>query len=69
MNAPLQDRLHRPERVNDPISDFAASVGISVSLTWKLISQGKIKPIRIGRRTLIPRTERDRFLSELQEAS
>jgi excisionase family DNA binding protein len=44
------------------VRDFAACLGVSESHVWKLLRDEKLAALRIGRRTLIPRTEVDRLL-------
>lgn len=43
---------------------FAEHLGVSRSYTWLLISQGRIKTIKIGRRRLVPSSELARLLGE-----
>ena len=59
----------------DLVSDGVVSVKeavkfLSLSRTevWRLIQAGKIRPLRSGRRILIPRRELTRFLESLAAA-
>ncbi len=46
----------------------AEMIGVSESLMWRLVSDGKIQRIKIGRRTVIRTSELERFLSEHEES-
>ena len=46
------------------VSDFCERLGISKSTFWKYVKVGKIRVIRIGGRTLIPRCEAVRLTTE-----
>jgi excisionase family DNA binding protein len=45
------------------VKDFCKRIGISPSTFWKLVSQQKIRVVRIGGRTLIPHSEVLRLLN------
>jgi len=49
------------------VKDFLRWAGISRFLFYKLVKAEKIRPSKIGRRTVIPAEERDRFLRELPQ--
>jgi excisionase family DNA binding protein len=49
------------------LTDAAASLGISYSMMRKLIRQGKVNIVRIGRKILIPEEEVERLIRELAE--
>jgi predicted DNA-binding transcriptional regulator AlpA len=51
------------ETVTFTIKNFAIKLQISEAMVWKLIAHGQLKPIKIGRRTLIPVTEIQRLLN------
>ncbi len=51
-------------RMADPVKDFCESFPMSRSLLYKLARAGQIKLLRVGNRTLVPRSERDRLLRE-----
>jgi len=51
-----------------PVPEAAQLLGIGRTRTWQLIYEGRLKAVRIGRRTLIPRAELERFVRELAEA-
>jgi excisionase family DNA binding protein len=46
------------------IPDACRATGISRSTLYKLASQGKVKLVKIGNRTVVPETEIDRLASE-----
>jgi predicted DNA-binding transcriptional regulator AlpA len=46
------------------VKDFCQRIGISPSTFWKFVSIGKIRPIKIGGRTLIPAHEAERIARE-----
>lgn len=51
------------------VEEFCRAIGVGRTTTYELIAAREIVPIRIGRRTLIPRTEKDRLIaSRLAEA-
>jgi excisionase family DNA binding protein len=45
------------------IPDACRATGISRSTLYKLASQGKVKLVKIGNRTVVPETEIDRLVS------
>jgi hypothetical protein len=46
-------------------TDFRKRAGnISASLFWRLVREGKIPTIKLGRRTLVPRSAANRILTE-----
>jgi excisionase family DNA binding protein len=57
------------ERLNDSVPATAQRLGICQAFVWKLIKDGKITPVKIGRRTLIPRVEQVRFIETLMSAA
>lgn len=57
------------ERLLVPVPEAAHALGIGRTRTWQLVYQGRLKAVRIGRRTLIPRSELERFVRELEEAA
>jgi len=46
------------------IDDFCEAIGLGRTKVYDLIKQKKLKPIRVGGRTLIPRSEAERLLAE-----
>ena len=46
------------------IPDTCRRLGIGRTLVYDLIKQGKIRPIKLGTRTLIPETELQRLITE-----
>ena len=53
----------RIDKLAYSITEVATSLGLSPSSIWKLIALNKLKAIRVGRRTVVPRSELDRVLS------
>ena len=51
--------------VTDTVDDFCSSLNIGRTTFYKLVKEGRIKLVKLGRRSLVPRTERDRLLSDL----
>lgn len=45
------------------IPDFSHRLSISQSFAWKMLADGRLNAIRIGRRTLIPHSELERLSS------
>ena len=46
------------------IKDGAKALDIGVATIWKFISQGKIRVVRLGKRTIIPVEEIARLLTQ-----
>jgi excisionase family DNA binding protein len=46
------------------VKDACRVLGIGRSMLYKLIAESKLKPIKIGRRTLIPRAEIERLFKK-----
>lgn len=46
------------------INDFAKAVGLSRTSIYELIKDGKLKPVKIAGRTLIPSSEAQRLITE-----
>ncbi len=55
------------ERLLVPVREAAELLGIGRTRTWQLIYEGRLRAVRIGRRTLMPRAEPERFIRELEE--
>jgi excisionase family DNA binding protein len=54
-----------PLKVYPRIEDFARAHGISRSKTYEEIAAGRLRPVKVGKRTLIPVTEAERWLASL----
>lgn len=50
------------ERQGYNVSESARIVGVGRTTMHKMIREGRIRPIKIGARTIIPRSEIDRIL-------
>ena len=48
------------------INDSCSRLGIGRTLLYDLIKQGKLRPIKLGSRTLIPESELQRLISDQQ---
>lgn len=61
-----QSSPSRPEAVVNPVSysveDAARALGIGRSLAFRLIREGQLRAVKIGRRTVVPVKECDAFL-------
>ena len=53
-----------PDKLAYRVSEAAAAIGIGRSSLYELISEGKLKPVTIAGRRLVPRAELERLLSE-----
>ena len=54
----------------DTVDEFLSDMKIGRTHFYALVKQGRIRIVKLGRRTLVPRSERDRLLSEaLMEAA
>ena len=51
-------------RLTYSVDEAARALGIGRSLTWRLIRSGRLPTVKIGRRTLIRRSEVERLLDE-----
>lgn len=45
------------------VKNLAKKIQLSESMLWKLIKNGQVKTIKIGRRTLVPASELTRILT------
>ncbi|MCB9947890.1 MAG: excisionase [Rhodospirillaceae bacterium] len=57
---------HGPQRAGWSIADFYAAVGIGRTLAYKLINEGVIATVRIGRRRIVTTRPED-FLALFAE--
>ena len=48
------------------VEEGATALGISRTATYKLIKEGKLKVVKIGRRTLVPRDSVQALMARLQ---
>ena len=48
------------------IQDSCSRLGIGRTLLYDLIKQGRLRPIKLGSRTLIPESELQRLISDQQ---
>ena len=54
-----------PEPLADPLIVAAKRMGISRAGAYNLINRGSLTAVKAGRRTLVLRTEQERFLHTL----
>jgi excisionase family DNA binding protein len=52
-----------PTRLASGMREAAASLGVSEAYLYKLARLGKLRLVRIGKRTLLPETERQRLIA------
>lgn len=45
------------------VKNLAKKIQLSESMLWKLIKNGQVKTVKIGRRTLVPASELTRMLT------
>ena len=50
--------------IANTITDSCSRLGIGRTLLYDLIKQGKLRPIKLGSRTLIPESELQRLVTE-----
>ena len=55
--------------VSYSVEDAARALGIGRSLAFRLIREGQLKAVRIGRRTVVPVKECEAFLARLGGAA
>jgi len=56
-------------RLLHPIPEALTILGIGRSTFFNLVAAGEIQPVKIGRRTLVPHDELERFVRELAKSS
>jgi excisionase family DNA binding protein len=49
------------------LTEAAAIAGVSYSMMRKLVKQGKIRTVRVGKRLMVPEAEIEKLLKELTE--
>ena len=59
--------LHR-DRINWRVNDFCRAHGIGRTLFYDEVKRGEIKPIKIGKRTLVPDSEAKAWQERKAEA-
>ncbi len=60
---------HFDKRVNWRVNDFCQAHGIGRTLFYKEVKRGEIKPIKIGKRTLVPDSEAREWQRRKAEAA
>jgi len=58
-----QDSNHEDSFSAYTVKNLAKKIQLSESMLWKLIKNGQVKTIKIGRRTLVPASELTRILT------
>ena len=56
-------------RLSYSVRDFCAAVGIGRSKFYELVSNGKLKTVKIGSKTLVTADEAQRFIASLDQAA
>lgn len=51
-----------PTRAAYTVAEFANATTLSESTVYRLIASGRIRPVKVGARTLIPRQQLDELL-------
>ncbi|MGF1668196.1 MAG: helix-turn-helix domain-containing protein [Acidimicrobiia bacterium] len=51
------------ERVALSVTETCCALGVSRSTVYRLINDGRLRPVHLGRRVLIPLSELDRLMS------
>ncbi len=46
-----------------PVRDFARAEGLGRDTTYRLIAEGRIRVVRVGRKILVPRSELEGFVA------
>jgi len=59
------DRTTAPPRLALSVSEFCNSCAIGRSLFYEEVKAGRIKVLKVGKRTLVPATEAQRWLDSL----
>jgi len=65
----INSQLPAPDRVNYSVDNFCRAHGIGRTFFYDEVKKGKIKPIKIGRRTLVPVSEAKAWQERKAEAS
>ncbi|WP_237479260.1 DNA-binding protein [Lichenibacterium dinghuense] len=47
----------------ETVDEFLVAMGIGRTLFYSEVKKGRIRIVKLGRRTLVPRSERERLLS------
>lgn len=47
------------------ITEFCKSVNLGRTVAYRLINEGKVKAVKLGKKTLIPRSSVDDFIASL----
>ena len=50
------------DRISENVNEFCAAVGIGRTRFYKDVAAGNIRIVKIGRKTLVPLTERNDYL-------
>jgi excisionase family DNA binding protein len=59
----------QPKPVSYSVEDAARALGIGRSLAFRLIREGQLAAVKIGRRTVVPVKECEAFLARLGGAA
>lgn len=65
---PLPDRFNVPTSTTEPdllsVTEFCHALNVGRTTAYQIIASGEVTPIRIGRRTLIPRSEKNDLIEK-----
>jgi excisionase family DNA binding protein len=60
---------HPSDRTADTVDEFCDALRIGRTLFYGEVAAGRIRPVKAGRRTLVPRSEREAWLRRLRGES
>lgn len=55
----------RVDRVLLPVADVGAALGIGKTLAWRLVRDGELPSVRIGKRRLVPAAALQEYIVKL----
>ncbi|MEQ8710234.1 MAG: helix-turn-helix domain-containing protein [Rhodospirillales bacterium] len=55
-----------PERLNWRVKEFCLAFGIGRTKFYQLVKNGELRPVKVGRRTLVPSEQVKAFQYQLQ---
>jgi excisionase family DNA binding protein len=58
-----------PDRLTYTVCETAEAIGLSVSVTYRMIRDGSLPAIRVGRRWVVPRRPLEEWLADWREES
>lgn len=64
----MKEQSNKP-RLAYTLGELADSLGVSRAFLYRLKGEGKLRMVKLGRRTLVTAEEAQRMLADLQEAA